>query len=242
MKERQGDPTEAPLDAIFDGKAVRLEAEPFRPPHPPEIPNLPPSEEVHISLSYAEGTISSSAQDHWMMRGFDLRAILTEVFAINPSRLGLPGVLDKGARYDYVLIPSQEEDRETMKRQVLTGIEKFFHVTLTPTIRATDVYVMTSVGGKTPPRKSDEESYGGGAVGFASEWRELKLAEGTPPARKAFEEAARQAMASPEFRETVATDEMAAMAALSSSTDELCRALEHGLHRPIVDETGMTGI
>jgi uncharacterized protein (TIGR03435 family) len=240
----EGEPTEEQLDAFFEEKAVRLEAEPFRLPPFPEKPNLPPpSDEVHISLSKAEGTISSTGQDYWLRCGFDLRTILSEVLETNPSRIVLPTALNKGTRYDFVLVPPREEDAETMNRQIRAGIEKFFHVTITPVTQATDVYVMTALEGKTPPRKSDEESFANiGGMSFSTEWREeFKPPEGKPPTRKEMEEAARRWMNSPEFKEAMATAQLTGMTALSNSMDEFRRALEDGLHRPIVDETGMTG-
>ncbi len=76
----RGDATDAQLDAIFEGRAVRLEAEPFRMPAVSlEEPDLPRSNEVQISSSNVEGTISSTTPDHWIRRGFELKAILSEV-------------------------------------------------------------------------------------------------------------------------------------------------------------------
>jgi uncharacterized protein (TIGR03435 family) len=237
----KGDPTEAQLDAIFDGEAIRLEAEPFRSPPLPQKPDLPPSDEVHISPSHSDGTISSSGPDHWMRRGFDLRAVLSEVLGTSPTRIELPATLENETRYDFVLVPPQEEDEEAMNRQVRAGIEKYFHVSITPETRPVDVYVMTAVEGKTPPRKSEDESFVG-ATGFSSTWQDFKLPQGTAPTRKAFQEASREFMASPEFRQRMATAELTAMTAFSSSMDDFRRALENGLHRPIVDETKLTGV
>lgn len=152
----------------------------------------------------------------------------------------MPTALDKGARYDFVLIPLREEDNETMMRQVLEGIQKYFHVSITPTIRLMDVYVMTRVKGRTPPKKSEEDA-GGGAFGFASEWYEVKIPDDALPTRKAVEEAARSAMGNPELRQAMEMGQLVGMSAVSSSTDELCRALEDELHRPVINETELAG-
>jgi uncharacterized protein (TIGR03435 family) len=226
----KGTPSEAQMDAILDGKAVRLEAEPFRSPPPAQKPDVPPSEEVHISRSQTEGTAGSIAADHWIQRGFGLRAILSKVLGTNPSRIELPAALDSRTRYDFVLVPPRDEDEETMNRQVREGIEKYFHVTITLAMKSMDVYVMTTVEGKAPPKKSERDALGGG-IGVST--RTFKLPEGTPPTREALEEALRRSMA---------TAELTAMTALSSSMDDFRRALEDGLHRPIVDETKLTGI
>jgi uncharacterized protein (TIGR03435 family) len=227
----KGEPSEAQTNAILDNKIVRLEAEPSRSPPPPQKPDLPPSDEVHISPSKTNGTVGSIGPDHWMQRGFNLRTILSKILGTNPSRIELPEAVDNGARYDFVLVPTREEDEETMNRQVREGIEKHFHVTISLVIRPMDVYVMTVVEGKTPPRKSEDKAFGG-AIGVST-IRTFKLPEGTAPTREALEEAIRRSMA---------TAELTAMTALSSSMDEFARALEDGLHRPIVDETKLTGI
>ena len=59
-----GDATNAQMNAIFEGRAVRLDAEPHRMPPLPEKPNLSPSEEVHISPSHESGTVSSTGPDY----------------------------------------------------------------------------------------------------------------------------------------------------------------------------------
>jgi len=225
-----GELSEAQMDAIRDSKAVRVEAEPIRSPSPPQKPNLPPSEEVHISPSETKGTAGSIGPDHWMQRGFDLRAILSKVLGTDASRIDLPAALDNGARYDFVLVPPREEDEEAMRRRVREGIEKYFHVTLAQVIRPVEVYVMTAEEGKAPRRKPESEAYGGSVGTFT---RTFKLPEGVAPTQEAIEEAIRREMA---------TAEMTAMTALSSSMDEFRRALEDGLRRPIVDETKLTGI
>ncbi len=241
----QGDPTESQLDDFFEAKAVRIEAEPSRSPPPPQKPDLPPSDELHISPSTTEGTISSGGPDHWMRRGFDLRAVLSEISGTNPSRIELPAALDNGTRYDFILMPPGEEDEAAIKRQVRAGIENYFHVTIATEIRSVEVYILTAAEGKTPPRRSENDTFGGS---FGSTWRrfkvsdEFKLPEGADRTRKAVEEANRRFVESPEFRQAMAMAQLIGMTALSSSMDDFCRALEEGLHSPVLDETGLTGL
>lgn len=225
----KGDATEAQMTALMQDKAVRLDAEPYHSPPPPEKPTLPASDEVHISVSKTEGTVGSVGPDHWMQRGFDLRAILSQVLDVEPTRIFLPAALDNGTRYDFVLVPPVEEDEQAMKRRVREGIENYFHVTIAPKIRPMDVYVMTVIEGKTPPRKPENEFSGGGV--YASS-RSFKLPEGTPQTAEAIDKA---------LRDSTATLELTGATALSSTIDDFRRALEDGLHRPIVDETKLTG-
>ena len=158
----KGDATDAQMSSLMEGKTVRLNAEPHHSPPPPEKPDLPPSDEVHIALSKTEGTVGSVGPDHWMQRGFDVRGILSQVLNVEPSRILLPPAFDNATRYDFVLVPPVEEDEPAMKRRVREGIENYFHVTITPEIRPMDVYVMTVIEGKTPPRKSEDDALGGG--------------------------------------------------------------------------------
>jgi hypothetical protein len=105
----KGDPTEAQRKAFFKGNLVRVNAEPHRMPRPqkPDLP--PPSEEVYISPSQTDGTIGASGPDHWMHRGFDLQAIVAMISETDPSRVELPESIDARARYDFVLVPPQED-------------------------------------------------------------------------------------------------------------------------------------
>lgn len=213
-------------------------------PTPPQRPDLPRSNEVRISPSKAEGGDSSTGPDHWIRRGFELKEVLAEIQGTSPNRLELTAALDNGTRYDFILVPPQNEDDEAMKRQVLEGIQKYFHITVAPTVRPMDVYVMTVVNGKTPPRKSEEEAMGGsvGAVSVSIEVpHALQVPENTPRTRKAAEEATRRVMDSPEFRQAMETAQLIGASAFSSTVDEFCRELERGLHHPVINETGLTG-
>ena len=240
----EGEPTEDQLDAFFEGRAVRLEHQPSRSPSPPPKPDLPPSDEVHISLSKEQGTVSSTAPDHWMRRGFDLRAVLSLIFDTGATRVELPQALDNGTRFDFVFVPPQPEDAETINRKVQQAIEKYFHVTVAPEIRSVDAYVISAQKGKTPPSKSESEAFGGGVAWTSRSFvvpEAFRLPEGAAPTRKAVEEMTRRAMESPEYREAMAMAQLVGMTALSSSMDDFRRGLEEGLHRPVIDETGLTG-
>jgi len=241
-----GQPTEEQLDTFFDGSAVRLEARPHRtpPPLPPKKPDVPPSDELHITPSNADGTISSSGPDYWMRRGFELKAILAEISGVGPTRVELPAALDTGARYDFVLVPPHEEDTETINRLVRDGIAKHFHVSIASETRSMDAYVITAIQGKTPRPKPEDEAMGGS---IGTSWQAIavpeafRLPQGAKPTRKQAEEAAKRMMGSPEFRQAMAMAQLTGMSAVSSSMDDFRRALEDGLHRPVIDETGLDG-
>ena len=142
-------------------------------------------------------------------------------------------------------MPPGEEDEATIRRHVRAGIEKYFHVTIAPEIRSVEVYILTAVEGKMPLRKSESDTFGSS---FGSTWRrfkipdEFKLPEGADRTRKAAEEANRRFVESPEFRRAMGMAQLTGMTAFSNSLDVLCRALEEGLHSPVLDETGLTGL
>jgi uncharacterized protein (TIGR03435 family) len=231
----RGEPTEAQMEALFQGKVVRLEAEPRRMPGP-QRPDLPaPSDEVRISLSQTQGTNSSSGPDHWMRRGFILKATLAELLDTSPTRVDLPPALDNETRYDFVFVPLHEEDLAAAKPRVQEAIEKFFHVTIKQEVRFTDVYVMTAIEGKTPPPKSETESFGGSFITSSSSV--VRIPGPTPASWKEMQEFTK----SPEFLQAMAKVQLASIAASNTSVEDFRRALEDRLHRPVIDETKLTG-
>jgi hypothetical protein len=140
----------------------------------------------------------------------------------------LPAALDDGARYDFVLVLPRDEEEETMNRLVLGEIEKHFHVVATREIRTVDVYVMTAIQGKTPPKKSESEAMGGSMV-FSTQWTEgAKLPDDMPRTRKAVEAAALQYMDSPEFRHAMTTAQLVMASAVSSWRPNSATYLKRG--------------
>ena len=124
------------------------------------------------------------------------------------------------------------------------GIEKYFHITVTPEIRAVEVYALTAIPGKTPPAKPESETFGGASFSMSRTIRvpeEFRIPEDQPRTRKAVEDMHRRMTESPEFLRVMALSQLTGMTAFSNSIEELCGALEEGLRRPIADETGLTG-
>ncbi len=234
----KGDPTEAQMKAFFKGNSVRVNTEPHRIPPPPQKPDLPPSEQVYISPSQTPGTTASSGPDHWMQRGFDLKAILAMVSETNPSRVELPESIDARARYDFVLVPPKEEDAETMHRQVREGIEKYFHVVITKEIRPHDVYVMTAIEGKTPPPKQGEPEFGVSIATSSGTWTEVELDPDVQPTEEILKQLA---AVKDELARRPPPLPITSISAQNASLNDFRLALEGHLDRPIVDETKLTG-
>jgi uncharacterized protein (TIGR03435 family) len=227
-----GDADDAQMDAIMAGRTVRLEAEPHRMPVFATKPDVPPSYEVHISPSNAKGTIASSGPDFWVQRGFDLKAILSMVYEKDPSRIVLPASLENGDRYDFVVSLPREEDRQAIYRLAQAAIEKQFQVSVALEERTIDVYIMTAIEGKTPAAKTEGESFGTSVMSWSGP--EITLPEGAPPTMEAMRKAAA------DLSNSAGAPGISEFSG-SGSMDDFRRMLEHGLKRPIVDETNLKG-
>jgi uncharacterized protein (TIGR03435 family) len=228
----KGDGDESQRGAMFSGRAVRLEYEPFRMRTPEGKPDIPPSLEVRISPSKTKGTEETQGPDWWVQRGFDLKSVIAKVYEKDPSRIVLPAALQNEDPYDFVLVPPHEMGRPAMRRVIQQAIEQHFHLSATVENRPVDVYVMTALKGKTPPAKTGDESMGGGSVGWSSRTFAVPRLAGSAPL-------------TPEMmRETLsklAPAEISTISAENSDMDGFRRALEDGLGRPIVDETKLDG-
>ena len=228
----KGDADDRQMQEILAGRLVRLDPEPHRfpaVPEPRQKPDLAPSYEVHISASTADGTDESSAPDFWSAKGFDLRSMIAKASETEPNRVILPASLDRDDRYDFVLVPPQQEEQAEMKRLMRQGIEKHFHVSIATEKRLVEVYVMTALKDKTPPPKADG-GFGGGFISSSSPW--IAVLEGTDPTPEALPKAAVERPKTSGFAEITAPD---------TTLEIFLQFLEMGMDRPIVDETGMTG-
>jgi uncharacterized protein (TIGR03435 family) len=246
----------AQLSAILDGKAVaiprdmdddkvfqlltegkvRLDTAPdrFEPPASPAKPDIPPSYEVHISPSDTKGTVGSAGPDFWVERGFDLKTIVSIVYQKDLNRVVLPEALDNGDKFDFVVALPKEESQEAIYQLVQRAIEKQFHVLATMEGKATEVYVMTALAGKTPPAKTGPESFGGGFVSTSG--FELAVPAGTEPTPEALKKATKELMKHPE------NIGIANISASKTTMDDFRQDLERSLDRPVINETGLDGV
>jgi uncharacterized protein (TIGR03435 family) len=222
-----GDATDAQLDEILAGRAVRLDAVAQRPPDAATKPNIPPSYEVHISPTTTRGTVSSAGPGFCVLRGYDLKTILSEITGKDATRILLPASLEDNQGYDFVLVLPRAEDQVTIHRILQHGIEKYFQVSMALEERTMDVFVMTVLEGKTPPAKDPNETSGGSAS-WSSQLVEIAPTDdGRPPTIQ-------------EIRKSVSTGAFG-ISAYSDNIDEFRRTLEDALQRPVVDLTNLQG-
>ena len=229
----QGAPTDSQMEAILAGRAVRLDAEPLRFPKQEPKPDIPPSYEVHISPSTTVGNHGSEGPDHFIQRGFDLRAMISRVWRKDPSRIVLPAVLDNDNTYDFVLVPPREMEPREIDSLMQSEIEKYFKVSAAVETRSMDVYVMTVVDGKGPVAKTGDESFGGSMSWSGREYVTVTREDGGPVTAEMLRAAASNL--------DLPSSGISNISARNGTIDDFRKALEEGLSRPIVDETKMNG-
>jgi uncharacterized protein (TIGR03435 family) len=177
------------------------------------------SYDVRISSSNTEGTSDSSGPDFLIKKGFDLATLLAMLYATEPNRIVLPPELsDRNTHYDLAIHTPAPVDQTEMRRRMREGVEKHFGLTKSVEHRQMDVYVMTAIPGKLRPIKT--------AMGMSN--MTLSVSSGEEP---------------PEEKELQKAMETATMTEIFVSGDmkTVRRLLERGLHRPVIDETGLKG-
>jgi hypothetical protein len=108
-------------------------------------PDFPPSYTVHILPSKLENGMGNFGGDSWQsFQGYELRAIISELYSITPIRIELPASLEDGRRYDFSLVLPQAESRERMYERFRLAVQDYFHLTATRQSRMMDVYVVTA--------------------------------------------------------------------------------------------------
>ncbi len=193
-------------------------------PERSDKPNIPPSNEVHISPSSSRGLIGSSGPDYLVQRGIDLRAMISRVYEQDPSRIVLPASLDDGKRYDFVVVPPGEIGQDAMYSLVQKGIEKYFRLSAAVESRPMDAYVLTALKGKTPAAISEEEH----PANFTA-WRRVDSVT-VRDVRRGKVIADPRPSTSPSVSFTVV-----------GTMNDFRLALEEEFHRPVVDETNLKG-
>lgn len=229
----KGDATDSQMEAILSDRAVRLDSEPHRtppPPPPPGKPDIPQSWEVQISPSKTNGTEENQGPDWWVLRGFDLKGVIAQIYEKDPSRIVLPDAFQNDKRYDLVFVPPSEVGTPTMHSLLQQAVERHFHISATVESRPADVYVMTAIEGKLPPSKIGAAGLGGGAVGWYSSPITAAMPPGGGPPTP---EMVREALSRAKFAA------ISAIAAENTTMVDFRRLLEDGLGRPVVDETNL---
>lgn len=103
-----------------------------------------------VKLAPAEATGSSSievAADRWEARGYDLKSLIAEIFAIDVRLVDVPEDLAADGKYDVSLSVPVELDQDSMQRILVKALTQRFGVTVKPEARTMDVYVLSAPNG-----------------------------------------------------------------------------------------------
>jgi uncharacterized protein (TIGR03435 family) len=214
---------------------------PYRPPRP-DLPRAFGTHIVPTKKKSGEGS-EHGGDDYWALEGFQLKAVLSRVFGSHESlfpetRIELPSSIDPRERHDFYVVLAPHDRREDRNRLMRQGIERYFRVTITHESRPMDVYVLTAPGGQAAAIRDAPQS-GGGGVGFSGFSFEFALPDGEPPTPESFQ----SLYPTPEsMRNAIVSGGSIGGISISNGTmEEFCTALEQGLDRPVVDETGLGG-
>jgi uncharacterized protein (TIGR03435 family) len=180
---------------------------------------LAQAQEVQISSSQIEGTQETSSPTFLAKKGSDLPTALAALYDTEPGRIVLPAPLnDRDKRYDLLVKTSGPVDRKELQRLMREGIEKHFRLSKSVEHREMDVYVMKAMPGRLHATNDQMgQSHVAISIGSGDE----------PPA----EEELQRAMRTATLTEINVTGEMA----------QVRMILERGLHRAVIDETGLKG-
>lgn len=221
--------TPAALEAFAESGLVRLQAESPRMPSPDDYkPDFPPSYTVHISPAKSQdgGDFADSAFHSF--QSVTLRTLISQLYEINPIRVRLPPALDNGKHYDVAIVLPDRESKESVNNRVIQGIQDYFGVVAARQQVLSDVYVVTTAGGKptTPVAHTDDDSSFGGSS-FGSVDYQTPDATLSPDGFQ-------------DWPKPVALDAIRGIS-VEGTLDECCHTLEMGLDRPVVNETNMQG-
>src|SRR5438093_13245823 len=138
------------INQIRDDIVMLLCAPQAMPPVRQTKPDIPPSTEVTIKPAERrphEGVSARRASDYWVLEGIPLKDMLSRLHDIQKERIELPPSLDDDRRYDFLLVLSRRESRETVDLLMREGIEKYFRIRVAAEVRDMDVYVLTAPNG-----------------------------------------------------------------------------------------------
>jgi uncharacterized protein (TIGR03435 family) len=85
--------------------------------------------------------------DRWNARGFDLKALISQIYDTEAKRIDLPEDSNADTRYDVTLSLAHDMDADQMEQMLKDALEKKFNVRITPETRAMEVYVMSAPAG-----------------------------------------------------------------------------------------------
>jgi uncharacterized protein (TIGR03435 family) len=142
--------------------------------------------------------------------GFELQETIGQLYKVDASRVVLPSALDH-KKYDIALVLPKAEPQERILELVRQAIRERFGLTLVFETRPMDVYVLSVVPGRHPPKQrlGAHVALSGATVAVPTDH----------PSEK----------------------ELLGVNLSGATMEQLAHVLERGLDRLVVDETGLKG-
>jgi uncharacterized protein (TIGR03435 family) len=179
---------------------------------------------LHVSPSKEQENSNFGGPDFWSRKGYPLRELLAEIYDVETPRIALPAGLDDGKRYDFALVTPEPQDLDAMHQLARQGIGEYLHGSVVRERRTVDVYVVTTAGGTPPPANPLLRR---AAMNFDSMGMSFDMdGEGDE--------------AAPSKRPGLSAVRSFSMG--EGTVEDFRRSLEASLDRPVVDETGLTGV
>jgi uncharacterized protein (TIGR03435 family) len=204
------------------------------------MPDFPPSYEVHIAPTNLKvGTSDNGGPNYWSASGYDLRAIVERVYHVDRSRIDLSPSLEDGARYDFAVVLPKPEGQEEIERLVQHMISEKFRIVATFVSQPMDVYVLTAPHGETADLRAGR-SAPDDFISSSSSSLEFAITSSTSDARASNEDPAELLQALDRGRGVVSS--VRGISISGGTMEQLCRTLETGLDRPVIDETDLKGV
>ena len=211
--------------AVEEAGALRPQGLPV-PTHDPSDcrPPFEPSHELHVSPSKEQTNSNFGGPDFWSRKGYNLRELLGEIYDVEAPRIALPAKFDDGKRYDLALVTPEPQDLDAMHQLARQGINEYLHGSLVRERRMVDVYVVTTAGGTPPPAnpllRRAATNFNSMGISFDMDDEGDEAAPSKRPSLSAVRSLSMGEGTAEDFR----------------------RSLEASLDRPVVDETGLTGV
>jgi len=150
--------------------------------------------------------------DTWSARGYELKALIAQIYDVDVRQVDLPDGTDANGRYDLTVTLPKEVAQDEMQRLLLDAVERKFNLDIKPEVRSMYVYVMTAPngpGGGLHPQTREQGAGDAGRIQYAGRGCFGADAEGVSVTAK-----------------TIA---------------EFSRTLQPELDRLLIDETKLTG-
>jgi uncharacterized protein (TIGR03435 family) len=206
-----------------------------------------------------EGPTGGSGPDFIDIRHASLRGMLSQLYGMPLSRIEWPSRVDALARFDFALVLPRREPRTTMVGLLRDGIVAHFNLRVAVEDRLKDVWVFTAPDGiKARALRAQPGTQGLGSFSMCSSFDFSMGTTGSMPEGMRLDQILGHQFDSSEADPDQVSAEASRymtrhMAAVMSSGSlnglngslsiaDLCTIVEAGLDRPLIDETGLTGV